>query len=57
MFFGILISQEEEESYVVAGATLCCSMGERTSQLQLPMSHGLYMNGKAQVNIKVYLCQ
>ncbi|MED0706054.1 PAAR-like protein [Aneurinibacillus aneurinilyticus] len=52
MFFGILISQEEEESYVVAGATLCCSMGERTSQLQLPMSHGLYMNGKAQVNIK-----
>ncbi|MGE7090729.1 DUF4280 domain-containing protein [Lysinibacillus sp. NPDC048646] len=41
---------DEQRSYVVAGAKLSCSQGDQTSSLQMPMSHGVYVKNKAQMN-------
>lgn len=42
---------DEQRSYVVVGATLSCSQGDQTSILTMPKSHGVYVKGKAQLNI------
>lgn len=42
---------DEQRSYVVAGATLSCSQGDQTSILKMPVSHGVYVKNKAQMNI------
>lgn len=34
------------ESYVVRGADVTCNMGSKTTQLNLPESHGIYVNEK-----------
>ncbi|BAU27202.1 uncharacterized protein DUF4280 [Aneurinibacillus soli] len=44
----------EGQSYVVAGAVLACSYGNMKSQLNTPHSHGVYIRGKAQMNIMDY---
>ncbi|WP_371367068.1 hypothetical protein SRRS_11800 [Sporomusa rhizae] len=36
--------------YVVRGATLSCSSGSSSSRLNMPRSHGKYVNGKPIVN-------
>ncbi|MCL6559916.1 MAG: DUF4280 domain-containing protein [Firmicutes bacterium] len=41
----------EQKSYVVAGATLSCSFGSKQSKLKTPLSHGVYIKQKAQMNI------
>lgn len=40
-----------EQSYVVEGATLECSFGDKESQLKLSMHHNVYIRDKAQANI------
>ena len=40
----------EKNSYVVAGATLSCTQGDQTSRLTMPVSHGVYVKEKAQMN-------
>ncbi len=47
----IVSGEGEEKSYVVAGAKLCCSCGSRKSKLRTPLSHGVYIKEKAQLNI------
>ena len=47
----ILASSGKTLSYVVEGATLRCSFGDKESKLQLPMDHKIYIKGKAQANI------
>ena len=42
---------DEQRSYVAAGATVSCSQGDQTSVLTMPVSHGVYMKDKAQMNI------
>ncbi|BAU27218.1 uncharacterized protein DUF4280 [Aneurinibacillus soli] len=54
MYINILQNGEEEKSYVVVGAVLCCTMGSTPSQLQLPCSYGLYIKGKPQMSIMDY---
>ncbi|BAU27216.1 uncharacterized protein DUF4280 [Aneurinibacillus soli] len=54
MYINILQNGEEEKSYVVAGAVLCCTMGSTPSQFQLPCSYGLYIKGKPQMSIMDY---
>lgn len=54
MDINIIQNGEEEQSYVVVGAVVCCTMGSTTSQLQLPCSYGLYIKGKAQISIMDY---
>lgn len=39
------------DSYVVMGAITECTWGTKESRLILPLSHGVYINGKAQLNI------
>ncbi|MED4351061.1 DUF4280 domain-containing protein [Schinkia azotoformans] len=41
----------EKKSYVVAGATLSCTQGNQTSRLTMPVSHGVYVKEKAQMNV------
>lgn len=40
-----------EDSYVVMGATTECTWGSTDSKLIVPFSHGVYIKGKAQLNI------
>ncbi|WP_327860467.1 DUF4280 domain-containing protein [Aneurinibacillus thermoaerophilus] len=54
MYYALFMALEEQQSYVVAGATLCCSMGSEKSKLQLPVSHGLYIKDKPQMNVMDY---
>lgn len=42
-------------SYVVAGAILSCSNGSKRVRLTMPVSHGVYIKDKAQMNIQDYL--
>lgn len=42
------------DSYVVQGAKLKCSFGDQESNLQVPLDHMTYINGKAQANIMDY---
>ncbi|WP_166246596.1 DUF4280 domain-containing protein [Paenibacillus turpanensis] len=44
----------EQQSYVVAGAVLRCSCGTMMNRLKMPLSHGVYIKGKAQMNIMDY---
>ncbi|MED4351068.1 DUF4280 domain-containing protein [Schinkia azotoformans] len=41
----------EKKSYVVAGATLSCTQGDQMSRLTMPVSHGVYVKEKAQMNV------
>lgn len=47
----IVNGEGEKKSYVVAGAKLMCSCGSRRSKLRVPLSHGVYIKEKAQLNI------
>lgn len=40
------------QSYVVQGAKLKCSFGDREGKLQIPTDHGIYIKEKPQANIK-----
>ncbi|BFH17780.1 DUF4280 domain-containing protein [Paenibacillus melissococcoides] len=44
----------DKKSYVVAGAILKCSFGTQPTRLKTPLSHGVYIKNKAQMNIKDY---
>jgi hypothetical protein len=48
------MSEEEKNSYVVAGAYLKCSASDAYSVLTAPRSHGVYIKNKAQLNIMDY---
>ena len=37
--------------YVVTGATLHCTLGAAPSTLVMPVSHGVFLNGKPQCNV------
>jgi len=41
-------------SYVVEGAKLSCSMGNKDSTFKVPMDHKIYINDKPQGNIMDY---
>lgn len=43
--------QGGKKGYVVAGAILKCSFGTQPTRLKRPYSHGVYVKGKAQMNI------
>lgn len=43
------------ESYVVHGAFTKCEYGSRLARLIVPLSHGVYLRGKAQLNKMDYL--
>lgn len=45
----------ERYSYVVAGAILSCSSGDKPNRLKMPFSHGVYIHNKAQMNIKDHI--
>ncbi|MFC7677699.1 DUF4280 domain-containing protein [Paenibacillus sp. GCM10028914] len=45
---------EPEKSYVVAGAVLTCSFGTQAVALTMPVSHGVFIKDKAQMNIQDY---
>jgi len=45
------VNSDEKYSYVVAGAILKCSCSDTYSVLTAPLSHGVYIKGKAQLNI------
>lgn len=38
-------------TYVVRGAVISCSLGSAKDVLNLPLSHGVYLKGKAQLNV------
>jgi len=40
-----------KSSYVVRGASISCSLGTAKDVLNLPISHGVYHKGKAQLNV------
>ena len=42
-------------SYVVTGAIVSCSLGSSPARLTLPTSHGVYLKGKAQMNVNDYV--
>jgi hypothetical protein len=44
----------QTQSYVVKGAKLKCSYGDRTSRLQIPEDHGIYIHDKIQATIMDY---
>ncbi len=44
-----------KQSYVVAGAILSCSCGTQPTRLELPLSHGVSIKGKAQANVEDYV--
>lgn len=48
-------SEGEDESYVVAGAILSCTWGTKRTRLTMPVSHGVYVKDKAQMNIKDFV--
>ncbi|MFX3633293.1 MAG: DUF4280 domain-containing protein [Candidatus Pristimantibacillus sp.] len=48
-------SNEDQKSYVVAGAVLMCNCGTQYSRLKMPLSHGVYIKGKAQMNVEDYI--
>jgi len=41
-----------DQAYVVAGAMSKCVAGSCDARLRLPLSHGVFINEKAQLNIK-----
>lgn len=41
----------KKTSYVVRGATISCTLGTAKDVLNLPVSHGVYLKEKAQLNI------
>lgn len=43
------------QSYVVEGATLKCSYGDRQSKLKIPAHHRVYIKDKPQANIMDYV--
>ncbi len=43
------------DSYVVLGAMTECTWGSMDSRLILPMSHGVYIKGRAQLNIMDFM--
>ncbi|MCY9529456.1 MULTISPECIES: DUF4280 domain-containing protein [Paenibacillus] len=45
----------DKKSYVVAGAILKCSYGTQPTRLKTPLSHGVYVKNKAQMNVKDYI--
>ena len=47
----IINDTSDEYSYVVIGAILSCEFGDAPSTLKLPISHGVYLKNKAQLNI------
>lgn len=47
----MLTNAGAEESYVVMGACAECSFGSMSDRLILPLSHGVFIKGKAQLNI------
>lgn len=38
-------------TYVVRGATISCTLGTAKDVINLPVSHGVYLKGKAQLNV------
>ncbi|QDX92974.1 DUF4280 domain-containing protein [Brevibacterium sp. JNUCC-42] len=44
-----------KKSYVVAGAILTCTFGTQKSRLKTPLSHGVFVKDKAQMNIKDFV--
>ena len=40
-----------QSEYVVQGACLRCTLGTAPSNLNMPISHGIFLNGKAQCNV------
>lgn len=51
----IVAETGEKQSYVVAGAILSCSFGDKFNRLKMPFSHGVYIKGKPQMNIMDYV--
>lgn len=51
----IVAKTGEKQSYVVAGAILSCSFGDKFNRLKMPFSHGVYIKGKPQMNIMDYV--
>lgn len=47
----IMNGSGSEQSYVVKGATLKCSCGDKESKLNIPMDHKVYIKDKPQANI------
>jgi hypothetical protein len=43
-----------EKTYVVHGAKMSCTSGSSASLLVIPNSHGVYLKGQPQLNIKDY---
>lgn len=41
----------EVSEYVVAGARLSCTLGSAPATLEMPESHGVFLQGKAQCNV------
>lgn len=48
-------SSAQQKSYVVAGAVLTCTYGTQPVALTMPVSHGVFIKDKAQMNIQDYL--
>ncbi|MGC5327305.1 DUF4280 domain-containing protein [Brevibacillus sp. SYSU BS000544] len=51
----IVSGSGDQQSYVVAGAILSCSYGDKINKLKTPFSHGVYIKNKAQMNINDYI--
>ena len=48
----IIGEKEYDVTFVVHGAKTRCSSGDSVARLIVPESHGVYLNGKAQLNAK-----
>ncbi|CAH1202474.1 hypothetical protein PAECIP111893_01799 [Paenibacillus plantiphilus] len=46
---------EDKKSYVVAGAVLVCNLGTQPTRLKMPLSHGVTIKGKAQMNVNDFV--
>lgn len=51
----IIAGQGASESYVVAGAIISCNWGTKRMRLKTPLSHGVYIQKQAQLNIGDYM--
>ncbi|NEW09789.1 DUF4280 domain-containing protein [Paenibacillus sp. SYP-B3998] len=40
----------EESSYIVRGASMWCTSGSHHRKINLPLSHGVYVNGQPMMN-------
>ncbi|CAM3599522.1 DUF4280 domain-containing protein [Marinicrinis lubricantis] len=54
MNVGVKENGGDQQSYVVAGAVLTCNCGTMRTRLTMPLSHGVYIKEKAQMNVMDY---